>query len=106
MAAVLQTALLDGSLALDVKSFTNDPGGTISVLKELQTQLLHYRSFRGEDALRVSAFVSTKICFFGKCGAGGRIVATMPDDLCIDLQICMFASAFVVQRRTPFPPMI
>ena len=104
MAAILQTSLLDASLALDARLFTNSSEGTEPLLQVLKTQLLQYRAFKGEDGSNVSAFAPKKIGFSGKCGATGKIVATMQDDMCIALQICMFASAFVVQRKTSFFP--
>ena len=104
MAALLQTSLLDASLALDAQLFTNSSDGVASLLQMLQTQLLQYRAFKGEDGTNVSAFAPKKIGFSGKCGANGKIVATMQDDMCIALQICMFASAFVIQRKTSFFP--
>jgi hypothetical protein len=84
--------------------FTSNSDGVKSILNCLRTQLLQYRSFSSEALGRNNAFSSKRLAFSGKCGADGRVVNTMQDDLCIALQICMFASALVAQRRTTFFP--
>lgn len=105
MAALLQTALLERSIKLSDNLFSAfSKEGSSALLATLQTQLLQYRSFHNEDTGKAGVFSGRKIGFSGKCGSDGRLVATMQDDLCIALQICMFASAFVVQRRTTFFP--
>jgi hypothetical protein len=104
MAAMLQTALLEQSMNLATNLFTSNSDGVKSVLNCLRTQLLQYRSFSSEALGRNNAFSSKRLAFSGKCGADGRVVNTMQDDLCIALQICMFASALVAQRRTNFFP--
>lgn len=98
-AALLEQHLLQQSVYICDQLVSDDQKDAI---RQLETQLLNYRMISSKDTT-LNAFAATKITLSGKVGANGKITGgAMQDDLCIALQLAIFWSSYVLQRKCKF----
>ena len=72
------------------------------LMKELKEQLYHYRKVNSE-VNSSNAFGAQKITYSGKVSEDGKLMPyNMQDDLCITLQLALFWSTYVLQRKCCF----
>ena len=98
-AALLEQYLMQQAITICNHVVSDDAPGAV---RQLETQLLNYRMVSSSDTT-LNAFSNTRVTLSGKVGANGKITGgAMQDDLCIALQLAIFWSSYVLQRKCNF----
>ena len=97
--SLLEQSLLEHAVSIADRIASDDAEKCIA---DLRKQLMNYRKVNSETG-RGSAFAQAKLTYSGKVGEDGRMAPhAFQDDLCITLQLAVFWSSYVLQRKCKF----
>ena len=97
--ALLEQLLLQNAVAICARVISDDAAGCIETLRR---QLYQYRMVCS-DVRSCTPFNQAKVTYSGKVAENGKIgPSALQDDLCIALQLAVFWSTYVVQRKCKF----
>lgn len=96
--ALLENLLLQDAVRIAERVTSDDAKARLDTLKK---QLLQYRMVCSE-AQATTVFNAARITYSGKVSENGKVTGALQDDLCIALQLAVFWSSYVLQRKCKF----